>query len=146
MKNKKNLLRKLGEIVVGATALITANCASFNQNTREFEEQYRYMEKVKKELNIKDDAFLDRNLRNGYFATFSGGMDLRTTAGIMAGTIKIKKTENGYKGDGMFSQYLQQDTLDKVCEIADKDRNKAITNEEARNVLLDAYRTSTRQP
>lgn len=142
MKNK-GLMRKIGAGLVGATALITANCASINPNMRELNKYYANIDRVKKELDIKNDALLERNLRNGYYSTRYGGMDLRTIAGIIAGTIKVRKTENGYKGEGTFSQYLQQDFLDKVCEIADTDDNKIVTDREARDALLKAYKIAT---
>ena len=140
---KNGLIRRIGAGLVGATALITANCASLNPGMRELEVQYREMDRVKRVLNVKNDLSLDRNLRNGYYATLSGGMDLRTIAGIMSGTIKVRKTEDGYKGEGIFSQYLQQEALDRACETADTNYDNIVTNKEARDSLLDTYRTAT---
>lgn len=140
----KNLLTRVGKgvLALGIGTASLSGCATIKGNI-EFEMYQRELEKAKKELGINNIALLDRNLRNSYYASIWGGNDLRLAAGIAAGTIKVQKTENGYKGEGTFSQYSQQEILDQACELADRDRNKIITNKEAQDLLLAAYKTAT---
>ncbi len=146
---KNNLIRRIGGMALLVTAL--AGCGSLpydfsmDPSAVKLEKQFEERERIMKILGIKDEGALDKYLMNGYHSTIFGGYDLRAAAGLTAGTMKYEGDKNKFRISGNFSQYLQQETLDRVCEDADiNPRDKIITDKEARDALDKTIRTRTK--
>ncbi len=92
-----------------------------------------------------------------YTTQFEEGT-LRTLAGIVAGTIKVRggcdvqvgSQKCEYAAEGFYSQVGNPEALKKVCREADADGNNLITAEESHNYAMQMYdkyvKEQSRQP
>ena len=106
-----------------ATAIATGGCAA-NNNPH---------------FTISNTAFLP----NGYKSTKDTQVTLRTLAGVICKTVKVEKTRKGniieYFANGTYSQGLHPNAFNAVMKAADLDKNKVITEKEARDLQLYLY-------
>lgn len=133
---KKNLISKIGAGIAGLAMLVNVGCATIPFMSPEEQMYGPERANAMKILRINDINLLDNTLRNDYYATIFDGMELRTVASIMAGTMKVKKTKNGYIAGGKtIYQFAQQNYLDEACEQADTNHDHVITSAETENLL-----------
>ena len=145
---KKNLLKKIGLPLAFAGVLAAASPAygesSGNRaKLRELTNRIEREDEIAKELKVQPNRV--RSLRNGYFTNDTGFMDLGVIAGVLMGTIKVKKIENGYATEGNTPSLLMYpEVYAEICKKVDTNTNQVITDEESRNLKLRAYEFATR--
>ena len=150
MKNKGNLLQKIGLPIALIAGLGTglSGCASLEgyMGLMEANKNYKETGRIAEELGVRREQV--ENLGNGYHTTTWGEKDLETTANIVAGRMKVQKIQGKnvirYISEGTLSGDLPEGIFDKACELADRDKDRIITNDEAGKLLMIAYEVATK--
>jgi hypothetical protein len=85
-------------------------------------------------------------LGNGYsIESKSGRDDLNLILGIMNGDVIVKRTAKGYITEGTIHPYSYSgEELDRLCSLADKDRDKFLTEVELKRTLELAYKVAAK--
>ncbi|MBS3116088.1 hypothetical protein J4421_00675 [Candidatus Woesearchaeota archaeon] len=125
---------------IGVSAL--TGCATIprdNKPAPQTTQKEMQLEEAMKVLDVRSLSMIQMNLPAGYKTSrFEDGI-LRTLAGIYAGTVGVKRTEEGYVAKGYYSQLQQPDAMRRVLREADTNDDKIITRQEARDLAVRLY-------
>ena len=113
---------------VGASAL--TGCATT---------QYATIDEAMKVLGVRSPSMIEMNLPDGYKTSRFEDANLRTLAGIYAGTVEVKRTENRYTANGSYSQIQHPDAMRRVLREADTNKDKIITRQESRDLAMRLF-------
>lgn len=87
---------------------------------------------------------IDLNLLNGYKALRADEGNIRTLAGIYAGTVNVKRTEDGYVAEGSYSQSQHPSAMEKALKEADTNGDKIVTPQEVRDLAAKLYEENSK--
>lgn len=127
-------LRKTANLLMLLAAL--NGCAAKQSNVTNVSKEFATFEDARKKLGL--DTSQIRSI-NGYKISRFSDPRLRTIAGIYAGTVKVKKTDNGYMANGVYSQFENPEAMERACKEADINGDFVITNKELRDLELNVY-------
>ena len=131
---------------IGATTL--AGCAGFHldykptyQTRTERRIKIREEKQTKKAMNVLhvNDPAQVRTSHEGYKVLRSERGDLRILAGIYAGTVKVRKTKDGYFIRGNYTEAQNPNAMQRVLREADKNKDKIITRQEISDLANRIY-------
>jgi hypothetical protein len=88
---------------------------------------------------LKECAYTSCSLVGRYRVTELASYLLRLYEGIKQGTIKVKKTENGYTSKGSFSGFLDHREQEKMLKRMDIDNDFFISDREASRLQEEIY-------
>jgi|TARA_B100001971_G_C17993435_1_gene433528 hypothetical protein len=126
---------------VGASAL--TGCATTQMANRPAQQteqkEYATIDEAMEVLGARSPSMIQMNLPDGYKTSIFEDRNLRTLAGIYAGTVEVKRTGNGYTANGSYSQFQHPDAMRRVLKEADTNGDKIITRQESRDLAMRLY-------
>lgn len=126
-------------ILTGATIMPTANRPTEQTPTK----KYATIKEAAEVLKVGRGE-IDLNLLNGYKALRADEGNIRTLAGIYAGTVNVKRTEDGYVTEGSYSQSRHPGSMEKVLKEADTNEDKIVTPQEVRDLAAELYKENSK--
>lgn len=147
---KMKIMKKIAPYVlalgVGASALTGCATTQIANKPAQQTEQKKYatIDEAMKVLGVRSPNMIETNLPDGYKTSRFESPDLRTLAGIYAGTVEVKRTENGYITTGSYSEFQHPDAMRRVLQEADTNKDKIITRQELRDLEMRLYKENAK--
>ncbi|MBI2548992.1 hypothetical protein HYW21_06595 [Candidatus Woesearchaeota archaeon] len=97
------------------------------------------IEEVMRVLGVRHLDHIQFNLPDGYKTLTSLDDDLGILTGIYAGTVDVRKTEDGYFIEGYSGISHHKGALSRVLQEADRNEDRIITRSEMRTLKMRLY-------
>ncbi len=124
-------------LALGLNTTILTGCATMPIVNRPIEQtatkKYATIKEATEVLRV-GPGMIYLNLPDGYKASRLEEGNLKTLAGIYAGTVNVKKIEDGYVAEGSYSLSQNPDAMEKALKEADTNKDKIVTGKEVRDL------------